>query len=355
MSSIGTCDGFRSWGRCIAVAVTLARLRRSQAQYFSSLTGGDYGAGCIEIRLAAGRAHHKIGLAPKWYIGAYRKYLSEMLPIAHQALGHDGGRFLRTLDALVKAITFDMGLALDTYFHEEQQALAEAHDYAGQVLARMPVGVVVFDKELPAFDEPLARGPSGGSQLADWISASNKRFSPSGTGSPPFEDGKQLPALFLGQIGDLLAELASQHLHLTLRQLRQTQLGGADGQRLMHEVLDHGRAHGCVPGLQQHVVEAVEQCAPLLRGQVGKTVVDQAAQLPGFDHGSGIGLRCGRQRFGRRGACGRGNEHVAGDSDQEHQHRIGRECRPRPACGGENQDNPAAPGAHSGGGRSWRP
>lgn len=55
-------------GAMLADPGTLARLRRSQAQYFSSLTGGDYGPDYIETRLAAGRAHHKMSLAPKWYI-----------------------------------------------------------------------------------------------------------------------------------------------------------------------------------------------------------------------------------------------------------------------------------------------
>ena len=60
----------------LADEATLARLKRAQAAYFSSLTEGDYGAEYVANRLRVGIAHQRIGLEPKWYIGAYCEYLS---------------------------------------------------------------------------------------------------------------------------------------------------------------------------------------------------------------------------------------------------------------------------------------
>ena len=65
---------------------TMARLKQTQAAYFSSLTGGDYGADYVKNRLRVGVVHQRIGLEPQWYLGAYRKYLSELVPVLRHLL-----------------------------------------------------------------------------------------------------------------------------------------------------------------------------------------------------------------------------------------------------------------------------
>ena len=66
--------------RFIPDAESLDRLKRTQATYFETLTAGDYGPKYILDRLRVGIVHQRIGLEPKWYIGAYSKYLSGLLP-----------------------------------------------------------------------------------------------------------------------------------------------------------------------------------------------------------------------------------------------------------------------------------
>ncbi len=103
---------------------TLNRLKAVQAQYFSRLTEGDYGEGYVLDRLRVGYSHQRIGLEPQWYTGAYRKYLSFLLSILYEMPGADGEKFLAYYDALLKVVFFDMELALDTYFHSDQQELS---------------------------------------------------------------------------------------------------------------------------------------------------------------------------------------------------------------------------------------
>ena len=55
------------------------RLKRIQARDFMRLTAGDYGESCVLDHLAVGLAHQRIGLEPRWYTRAYRKYLSFLL------------------------------------------------------------------------------------------------------------------------------------------------------------------------------------------------------------------------------------------------------------------------------------
>jgi diguanylate cyclase (GGDEF)-like protein/PAS domain S-box-containing protein len=104
----------------------LDRLHRLQGNYFQSLTSGDYGADYVRHRLRVGLAHQRIGLAPEWYIGAYRKYLGDLGPVLQQLLHDRPAEFLPTYNALIKVASFDMGLALDTYIKASRQQLRES-------------------------------------------------------------------------------------------------------------------------------------------------------------------------------------------------------------------------------------
>lgn len=56
------------------------RLKDMQRSYLGSLGSGDYGEAYLRDRLRIGATHERIGLAPRWYLGAYWLYLREMLP-----------------------------------------------------------------------------------------------------------------------------------------------------------------------------------------------------------------------------------------------------------------------------------
>lgn len=125
---------------------SLARLRLIQSEYFSSLTAGEYGAEYVAHRKRVGQVHQRIGLEPHWYIGAYRKYLSELLPLLWWRLDGDPERFLEYCDSLLKVVLFDIGLALDSYFEADREALSRVKEYAEQVVCKMPSGLVVLDR-----------------------------------------------------------------------------------------------------------------------------------------------------------------------------------------------------------------
>jgi rsbT co-antagonist protein RsbR len=55
---------------------TVRRVKRLQRDYFLDLFSGSCDLAYVERRLRVGAAHERIGLAPKWYIGAYRLYLT---------------------------------------------------------------------------------------------------------------------------------------------------------------------------------------------------------------------------------------------------------------------------------------
>lgn len=127
----------------------LQRLRKTQAQYFSSLTAGDYGPDYVRHRLRVGIAHHRIGLEPKWYIGAYRKYLTELIHMLAERYAGEPARYATAIDAVLKVVLFDMSLALDTYFHHEHSQVVSEHESAQRFRAALdtaPDGVLLIDR-----------------------------------------------------------------------------------------------------------------------------------------------------------------------------------------------------------------
>lgn len=126
----------------------LTRLKNVQARYFDSLTAGNYGIDYVRDRLRVGLVHQHIGLAPTWYLGAYRKYVSEMQKRLWHALGHEPGEYLKTCDALMKVVNFDIGLALDTYFQADTEEIREHKEYAESIVSTMPSGLMVVSANL---------------------------------------------------------------------------------------------------------------------------------------------------------------------------------------------------------------
>ncbi|GAB3423682.1 EAL domain-containing protein [Massilia agilis] len=124
------------------------RLQHAMGAYFASLCSGDYGPDYVAERLRVGLTHQRIGLEPKWYIGAYRKYLGELVQILGRQLGDDPQYLLAACNAVLKVVCFDMGLALDTYFHASQRSILEKRAYLEQVIDGMPAGLVVLGRDL---------------------------------------------------------------------------------------------------------------------------------------------------------------------------------------------------------------
>jgi len=55
---------------------TLARVKKLQNSYFLGLFSGTYDLNYVRDRLRVGTAHERIGMPPKLYLGAYRRYLA---------------------------------------------------------------------------------------------------------------------------------------------------------------------------------------------------------------------------------------------------------------------------------------
>ena len=94
---------------------TLARVKKLQNSYFVGLFSGNCDLGYVRDRLRVGMAHERIGMPPKLYLGAYRRYLALIHAKLLDHFKGDTAETVKALESIRKIIFFDMALAIDTY------------------------------------------------------------------------------------------------------------------------------------------------------------------------------------------------------------------------------------------------
>lgn len=101
---------------------TLNHVKGMQRRYFLGLFSGTCDAAYVEDRLRVGAAHERIGLAPKWYIGAYGRYMRLLFDRLLTDLPESEAR--AAYRSLTKLVAFDTALAIDTYILAHVETLA---------------------------------------------------------------------------------------------------------------------------------------------------------------------------------------------------------------------------------------
>jgi len=137
---------------------TLSRVKQAQKAYFSRLVVGDYGKEYVEDRLRVGSTHFKIDLDPKWYLGAYSRVISLLLPSLYQTCQAEKLSLVDSVSSLIKIIFFDVTLAIEAYHKAREDAIKLHRDIMTEleterrvtrsVLEGSPVGIVRLSPDL---------------------------------------------------------------------------------------------------------------------------------------------------------------------------------------------------------------
>ena len=139
--------GFDETAHLLSNEATVERLKESQRHYFSMLTSGKYDRAYFEHRLRVGAVHAKVGLLPEWYTGAYSHYLVNLLPEIARRIGVNEPDFLPTIQAILKILLVDIGLAIDSYIIERDERIASLRGFE-TAFANLPFGTMVVSPDL---------------------------------------------------------------------------------------------------------------------------------------------------------------------------------------------------------------
>ncbi|MBW2281859.1 MAG: hypothetical protein JRG76_02535 [Deltaproteobacteria bacterium] len=99
------------------------RLLDKQREYLLSLGDASFDDDYVDGRIKIGEAHERVGLEPRWYLGAYALYLRLLTPIVIEHYAQRPGAAEGTLNALIKVLMLDAQIAMEAYIRSRQQQL----------------------------------------------------------------------------------------------------------------------------------------------------------------------------------------------------------------------------------------
>ena len=121
----------------------IAKLKEAQNEHWLDLLRGTFDDATFQRSVAIGMAHERTGVAPSWYLGGYCFVLEQLIALLHQR--SDKGKFLPSVNALLRALFLDMDLAISTYIeHGEAGKLKHEMLSLSDIIER-EVGFTVAD------------------------------------------------------------------------------------------------------------------------------------------------------------------------------------------------------------------
>lgn len=99
------------------------RLLGKQREYLLSLGRPQFDEDYLEERRRIGETHDRVGLPPRWYLGAYAHYYSLLAPLVSEQLRADPPRAETTLVALMRVLMLDAQIAMEAYIERQQREL----------------------------------------------------------------------------------------------------------------------------------------------------------------------------------------------------------------------------------------
>jgi signal transduction histidine kinase len=130
-----------------------SRLLEKQREYLLSLAGPAIDDDYVAERIRIGQVHARIGLGPRYYLGAYALYFSLLAPIIAEDCRGEAERTQETLSALVKLLLLDAQLAMEAYIESHEETLTHLNRELAAVSRTLTVEFASQGHELRATEK----------------------------------------------------------------------------------------------------------------------------------------------------------------------------------------------------------
>ncbi len=148
---------FAETRRLLSDELIATRLKDAQKRYLLSLVTGPYDERYRDDRVRIGQVHDRIGLTPKWYLGAYSLYLNLLRPLIFEEFRNRPNQLQTVLMALTKVIFLDIGLAIEAYILKSSERLEFANRQLAELGRDLEKGLTKKKKALQETQEQLQR------------------------------------------------------------------------------------------------------------------------------------------------------------------------------------------------------
>lgn len=119
---------------------TLERLRQTLEVHLIEMFSGDVDQAFIDKRIRIANIHYKIGLEPKWYMGAFQNLQSSLIHIVNQHITHREENE-RVIQMVTKILNIEQQLVLEAYEAENLRQRQQQEDEIKQDLKAKIIAV----------------------------------------------------------------------------------------------------------------------------------------------------------------------------------------------------------------------
>ncbi|NWG25029.1 MAG: globin-coupled sensor protein [Pseudorhodoplanes sp.] len=173
---------FEETKRLFSSELHMRHAKAMQIAHWDTILSAAFDETYFESSARIGRAHHRLGLEPRWYIGAYRFLLSDLLQALEKAV--PGGWFARNAEAsrarlqsaLTAAAFLDMDMAISVYLESGIRTKQETLDRLGASFRSIVDAVSASATELEATAGSLLQTADMTQQLSSEVAVSSDRM-----------------------------------------------------------------------------------------------------------------------------------------------------------------------------------
>ncbi len=192
----GVLDGFYQFltrfpeaNRHFGTPATRDRAKSAQIAHWEMLLSGSFDERYVESAQRIGEVHHRLGLEPQWYIGAYKKLLTGILHhIETGVTSHWPSKTLfakkaAMIDALVSVIMLDMDFVISVYFEagkrEKLATLQQLSDTFEQSIGQIAGRVASMSEDLRSAADRLTSTAKETQLLSTAVASASEQASAS--------------------------------------------------------------------------------------------------------------------------------------------------------------------------------
>lgn len=158
---------------------TFEDLKKTNPAYLEHIWQAKFDQAYFDNRELIGRIHATIGLAPKWFYGAYSSYLQVIIPLIGTKTKLNPKKAAQLILAFQKALLIDQELIIESYIHygflAEMTDIAKENASSSQAISAASRGVRSASQECGLAMQEIAQASQSVATTSEQLSATTRR------------------------------------------------------------------------------------------------------------------------------------------------------------------------------------